>query len=61
MGQRVWAGDPTTAGPRQPASVELIAAMLWDFRLELALLALAGGAYAGLFLAAAPNRGGCRR
>jgi hypothetical protein len=28
--------------------------MLWDFRLELALLALAGGAYAGLFL------GGCQ-
>jgi hypothetical protein len=42
----------TKAGPRQPASVELIAAMLWDFRLELALLAIAGGAYAGLFLAA---------
>jgi hypothetical protein len=40
------------AGPRQPASLELVAAMLWDFRLELALLVLAGGAYAGLFLAA---------
>jgi hypothetical protein len=39
------------AGPRQPASVELVAAMLWDFRLELALLVVAGGAYAGLFLA----------
>jgi len=39
-------------GPRQPGSVELIAAMVWDFRLELALLAAAGGAFAALFLAA---------
>jgi hypothetical protein len=31
--------------------VGLIAAMLWDFRLELALLAAGGGAYTGLFLA----------
>jgi hypothetical protein len=39
----------TKAGSQQPASVELVAVMLWDFRLELALLALAGGAYTGLF------------
>lgn len=37
---------------RQPASVELIAAMLWDFRVELALLAAAGGAFAALFFGA---------
>ena len=45
-------GAAVTAQSRQPASVELIAAMLWDFRLELALLAAAGGAYAALFFAA---------
>jgi hypothetical protein len=39
----------------------LIVALLWDFRLELALLAAAGGVFTGLFLAghvAAPAAGG---
>jgi hypothetical protein len=41
----------TKAGSQQPASVELVAAMLWGLRLELALLALVSGAYAALLLA----------
>jgi DNA translocase FtsK/SpoIIIE-like protein len=42
----------TKTRPQEAASVEEIGAMLWGFRLELVLLAVAGGAYAGLFLAA---------
>jgi hypothetical protein len=50
----------TPAGPQRPASAELIVAMLWDFRLEVALLGVAGGVYAGLFFAAhlSPVAGG---
>ena len=36
-------GTAGTAPSQRPASVELIAAMLWDFRLELAVLADTGG------------------
>jgi FtsK/SpoIIIE family len=45
-------GLPATTRPQEAASVEAIGAMLWGFRLELALLAVVGGAYASLFLAA---------
>jgi hypothetical protein len=42
----------TKTRAQETASIEAIAAMLWGLRLELALLLFAGGAYAGLFLAA---------
>jgi hypothetical protein len=40
----------TKAQRPEPASVELIAATVWDFRLEVALLAIAGGAYSALLV-----------
>ena len=53
-------GTAGTAQSQRPTSVELIAAMLWDFRLELALLAAAAGAYVALFLRAPVAAGGRR-
>lgn len=41
-----------SAGPRQPAPAELVAGLLWGFRLEGALLGLAGGAFAWLVIVA---------
>jgi hypothetical protein len=42
----------TKSASHRPASVELVAAMLWDCRLELALLAIASVAYVGLLFGA---------
>jgi hypothetical protein len=45
-------GTAVKGQARQPASIELIAATLWDFRLELALIAAVGSGYAALHVAA---------